>query len=222
MKTDKKIKLGVIIISAALHIIILFCVVFTSKSISLQIEEPAVMSLINIAEFEEEAPRPKITVKPQVKEKPPEIIPVQEEIAETLVETEEEPVTPEVTGEAISEVIEETTGAYSGSGTVTTTATTTNNAEVSRYLQSNYNYIQRRVLNELIYPSQAKRTGIQGIVEIAFIINTDGSISDTTVRRSSGNRLLDDEAQRAVNSASPFRKPTTRVKITIPVSFKLT
>ncbi|MDR2344050.1 MAG: energy transducer TonB [Spirochaetaceae bacterium] len=214
MNTDKKIRLGIATVSAVLHAALLFFVIFTTQAKTVEIEEATLVSLVNISEYKEEAPAPKIVVKPPpVKEKPPELIPVQEEIAEILIETEEEPVVSEI-AERFIETDEKPV--VSGGGDAV------NKAAVSRYLQSNYNYIQRRIMNELIYPSQARRTGVQGVVEVSFVINMDGSISDTAVRKSSGNKLLDDEALRAVKSASPFRKPVTQVKIAIPVSFKLT
>jgi protein TonB len=77
-------------------------------------------------------------------------------------------------------------------------------------------------MRELIYPSQAKRRGIQGVVEIVFVINMDGSIREAAVRKSSRHLILDEEALRAVQSAAPFRRPDTPVKIVIPVSFTLT
>jgi protein TonB len=77
-------------------------------------------------------------------------------------------------------------------------------------------------MRELIYPSQARRTGVQGVVEIVFIINMDGTIREAAVRKRSRHAILDEEALRAVQSAAPFRKPETPVKIVIPVSFTLT
>jgi protein TonB len=214
--TDKKIRLGIVAASAVFHTAILFCVIAVSKSVPVEAEEAVLVQLVNVSEYKEEAPAPKVTVKPPpVKEKPPEIVPVQEEIAEIIIETDEEPVITEAAEVAVVAAVSSSTAA-SGSGTAT------DKAAVSRYLQSNYNYIQRRIMNELIYPSQARRTGVQGVVEISFVINLDGSIKETAVRKSSGNKLLDDEALRAVKSASPFRKPVTQVKIAIPVSFKLT
>jgi protein TonB len=216
IKSASKTRLLIFLVSAVFHAALLFFVIFNTHPKAVEIEEATLVSLVNISEYKEEAPAPKIAPKPPVKEKPPEIIPVQEEIAEILIETEEEPVVSEAAAEF---PVTNEEPVVSGSGTATAAV---DKAAVSRYLQSNYNYIQRRIMNELVYPSQAKRTGVQGVVEVSFVINMDGSISDTAVRKSSGNKLLDDEALRAVRSASPFRKPVTLVKIAIPVSFKLT
>ena len=135
MNTDKKIRLLIIVFSAVLHVALLFCVIAVSKSDPPQIEEATLVNLVNISEYKEEFPAPKIAPKlpPPVKEKPPEIIPVQEEVAEILIETEEEPV--------VSESAEEFTATnekpvVSGSGTAPGAV---DKAAVSRYLQSNYN-----------------------------------------------------------------------------------
>lgn len=75
------------------------------------------------------------------------------------------------------------------------------------------------------YPAEAKEKKIQGRVTVQFVVNQDGSISDTKVLRGA-SPLLDAEALRVV-SAMPKWKPGTqrgevvRVKYTIPVMFNL-
>jgi protein TonB len=216
IKSASKTKLVIFLVSAVLHTALLFFVIFTTQAETAEIEEATLVSLVDVSEIKEE-PKP-LVIKPRVETKveeaPKEIIPVQDEIAEILIETEEAPP------------VVETTAAHSGPvGTaVKTTASSSGGSgeAASRYLKSNYNYIQKRIMRELIYPSQAKRTGLQGVVEIVFIINMDGTIREAAVRKSSRHTLLDDEALRAVQSAAPFRKPDAPVKIVIPVSFTLT
>ena len=135
---------------------------------------------------------------------PDEPVIAKDDAAEDIIETEELP--PEVSGVTDGEAdSEEGSAAY-----------------ISEYTKNNYNYIQKRIMQELIYPSQARRAGIQGVVEVVFVINTDGSIQETAVRRSSDKIILDEEALRAVKNAAPFRPPQRPVRIVIPVSFKLT
>lgn len=75
------------------------------------------------------------------------------------------------------------------------------------------------------YPAEAKEKKIQGRVTVQFVVNQDGSISDTKILRGA-SPLLDAEALRVV-SAMPKWKPGTqrgevvRVKYTIPVMFNL-
>lgn len=75
------------------------------------------------------------------------------------------------------------------------------------------------------YPVEAQEKGIQGRVIVSFIINKDGSISDTKVVRGV-DPGLDKEAERVI-SAMPNWIPGTQkgqpvnVKFTVPVSFRL-
>lgn len=54
------------------------------------------------------------------------------------------------------------------------------------------------------YPSLAARNGWQGNLKINFKINSDGSVSDISLERSSGYPMLDDAAMTAVRLAAPF------------------
>jgi protein TonB len=214
MDAEKKLRLSIAFASVALHIAILFCVVFNVVAAEVRLEETAPLRIVDITEYVE-APPPPPAARPIVV--PPKIEPaeVQEEIAETVVETDEE-----VT-ETAAETSEETNHSTVPSAAPSGRGTATNDA-AAQYVKENYNYVQRRILQELIYPSKARRTGIQGVVEVIFTINANGGASDISVRRSSGKEILDDEAVRAVKSASPFRRPPAPVRIVIPVSFKLT
>jgi protein TonB len=203
MNAEKKVKLCIVGASVALHLAILFFVVFNVVAAEAELGEAAPLRIVDITEFVEAAPAPML--RPRVKETPPEPVEVQEDIAETIVETEEDqPDAPA----AASDGTGAETGAAAGAG--------------ARYVKENYNYVLRRIVQELVYPSQARRTGIQGVVEVIFTINANGTASDIGVRRSSGKDILDEEARRAVQSASPFRRPPEPVRIVIPVSFKLT
>jgi protein TonB len=94
-------------------------------------------------------------------------------------------------------------------------------ARTAEYVKRNYSYIQRRIGDKLVYPSQARRAGIQGITELGFTIHEDGSVSGVTVRTSSGHAVLDEEAVAAVFAAAPFPRPHSPARIAIPISFKL-
>ena len=52
--------------------------------------------------------------------------------------------------------------------------------------------------NKLVYPPPAREAGAEGTATIKFVVNKDGSIGGVTVARSSGYKLLDDEAVRVV------------------------
>ena len=75
------------------------------------------------------------------------------------------------------------------------------------------------------YPPEAAKAGIQGKVLVSFIVNEDGTISDVSVRNSV-NPLLDAEAKRVV-SIMPRWIPgehngkKVRVVYLLPVTFRL-
>jgi len=82
-------------------------------------------------------------------------------------------------------------------------------------------YIQ----DNLIYPEEAEKRGISGIVAITFIVEKDGSVSNVKVIRSA-DKLLNAEAIRVVKSLPKWKpgiqrgKPV-RVTYNIPVRFRL-
>ncbi|GHT78823.1 hypothetical protein FACS1894130_06110 [Spirochaetia bacterium] len=209
----------VLFFSVVLHGVLLFCIVFRTGIQEMKPEKAVAINLVSIEEYQEAPPPPKKAVKPEIPEVPPV---VEDPITEEVIEVEELPPE-ELANEAESGVDEP--GGVEG-GIAGSTAKGGGEAEiaayVSEYIRGNYTYIQKRIMQELIYPSRARRTGIQGVVEIAFVINRDGSISEVAVRKTSGKSILDDEALRAVRSAAPFHRPNVPVRITIPVSFKLT
>jgi protein TonB len=97
----------------------------------------------------------------------------------------------------------------------------TGSSAAADYLRRNYDYIQRHILDVLRYPSQARREGIQGAVQVAFTIHTDGSVSGLELRKSSGYEVLDQAALEAVRKAAPFRKPPAEARVVLPISFRL-
>lgn len=54
------------------------------------------------------------------------------------------------------------------------------------------------------YPDEARRRGLSGSLILEVIIEPDGSVKETIVRRSSGHKVLDDAAVRIVEMAAPF------------------
>ena len=76
------------------------------------------------------------------------------------------------------------------------------------------------------YPEEAAKAGVQGRVFVRFVVHKDGSISSPEILRSSGNELLDTEALRVVSSM-PKWKPgmqggkAVNVWFTLPVIFRL-
>lgn len=88
--------------------------------------------------------------------------------------------------------------------------------EIRGGLQSLYEHIS--------YPRAAKLSGIEGIVEIQFVVDTDGSVKRAKVVRGIGGGC-DREALEAVKKLRfiPGRQRGTavRVRMTLPVHFRL-
>ena len=79
--------------------------------------------------------------------------------------------------------------------------------------------------NNLKYPTQARRMGIEGTVYVVFVVNTDGSIQDVEILRGIGGGC-DEEAMRVVRAAPNWepgkqRGKPVRVKMRLPIRFKL-
>lgn len=85
-----------------------------------------------------------------------------------------------------------------------------------------YEYLK----NNLKYPSQARRMGIEGVVFVRFVVNTDGSIQDIELLRTIGGGA--DEVAKEVIENSPHWNPgkmrgrAVRSRMTMPIRFKLT
>ncbi len=75
-------------------------------------------------------------------------------------------------------------------------------SEVAPYLE-NWRLLVERVGN-LNYPDAAKRDQIEGDLVMDVTVNADGSVAAVNILRSSGNKILDDGAERIVHLAAPF------------------
>ena len=75
------------------------------------------------------------------------------------------------------------------------------------------------------YPTTAEENGIQGRVIVSFVVERDGSVTNTMIVKSVDSSL-DQEAVRLVNSMPKWNPgkqngSTVRVKYTVPITFKL-
>ena len=59
-------------------------------------------------------------------------------------------------------------------------------------------------VGNLNYPDEARRQGISGNLMLQVSINTDGSVRNIRLLRSSGHKVLDDAAVRIVQLAAPY------------------
>ena len=72
------------------------------------------------------------------------------------------------------------------------------------------------------YPNNARRMKHQGVVEVRFLLKTDGSIDELKVTKSSGFESLDNVALENVKKASSeFPKPKEARYLRFPIAFTL-
>ncbi len=66
-------------------------------------------------------------------------------------------------------------------------------------------WLKIKVESVLKYPEIAAHSGYQGTLYIQFDIMKNGSLGNVEVLKSSGYKILDDEAMRAIRNAAPFQ-----------------
>lgn len=81
----------------------------------------------------------------------------------------------------------------------------------------------RTILQErLVYPKMAIKLRQQGEVKMSFYLSPGGEVSDISVESPSGFSLLDGAAEKLIrDSAAEFPKPRQKVRISIPIGYRL-
>ena len=86
--------------------------------------------------------------------------------------------------------------------------------------------MRKFITENLKYPKQAIKKNIQGRAICQFFVETDGSITDVTIVRSSGNKSLDKAAIRVVKMMPKWEPGSVQGKIQrmgyfLPVVFRI-
>jgi pilus assembly protein CpaC len=86
--------------------------------------------------------------------------------------------------------------------------------------------IQQRIMENVIYPQQARDAGFQGTTRLNIKLSYRGELLDAAVKKSSGYKVLDDNALAAAKSTAiypPFPPaiPQEELWIEVPVSYQL-
>ena len=91
-----------------------------------------------------------------------------------------------------------------------------------KFLIEKLSFISQIIYNSITYPYIARKMGWEGKVIISFILTKDRKISLLTVEKSSGYRVLDENAIETIKKVSRyFPAPPLDVKIRIPITYKL-
>lgn len=183
-------------------------------------KQQAAFSLVNIALLETEAPppRPAAATQPLFPQALEPLPPEQFIFAENTGLTEN---AAPVEDTAAVQPAEAPFPEAVSSGTGAERPSAEDRERTRKYVKENYEYIRRRVMQSLTYPAPARRAGIQGTAEAAFIINRDGTVSGLSLRKSSGADILDQAALEAIRKAAPFAFPPAPARIVLPVVFSI-
>jgi protein TonB len=81
------------------------------------------------------------------------------------------------------------------------------------------------VMKNIQYPVEAQVAGYSGKPYIQFVVDWDGQVKDVTVLRSSGYKILDDEAVRVIKKSPLWTSAKTNnvcvpQQFVLPLSFK--
>ena len=80
----------------------------------------------------------------------------------------------------------------------------------AQYMHSWIKKVER--IGNLNYPDQARRQKLNGTLILDVVINSDGKLISTELRRSSGHQILDDAAVRIVELAAPYSPFPAKLK----------
>jgi len=64
--------------------------------------------------------------------------------------------------------------------------------------------VQKRILDNLVYPASAKAAGFQGVVKLKLKLSPQGDLLDAKIKESSNYRVLDDAALKIAQENSPY------------------
>lgn len=197
-----------LLISLALHALLIFPVVFFDRLLPTPVEEEKLVvelfGMISNRQTQQqmlgekaEGPRPA-----QVRQKATPRV----QVKALAQSTAESPVKVEQQQERREQ--QQDQAAVRGADEQHVQQTLRNNEEANllrRYLAE----LKKAVKNRLVYPPEAKQAGQTGAPEVTFAIAADGQLQagSLVVARSSGFPLLDEAALRAVRAAAPFPPP---------------
>ncbi|MDN5940530.1 MAG: TonB family protein [Nitrospira sp.] len=85
--------------------------------------------------------------------------------------------------------------------------------------------LRRRIMSLQAYPRMARMEGWEGIVVVKTTIDSDGSLVDAVVTKSSGYSALDEDALQLMHRVCPVRLPQdlgkSQIAVLIPIRYRL-
>ena len=102
-----------------------------------------------------------------------------------------------------------------------------NGQSLYKHLLTNYLKSVRAIIDKhRNYPILARKTGVEGVTLLMFVLNKNGKVSNVKILKTSGFKILDKSAVRAVKSSEPFPEIPKKLhknvlKIRLNMVFKL-
>jgi len=86
--------------------------------------------------------------------------------------------------------------------------------------------VQKKILDKLVYPSQAKEAGFQGTARLSLNLSYRGDLLNVKLKDSSNYRVLDDNTVNTAKQASPYPPFPATIKdkdiwVDIPITYQL-
>lgn len=177
------------------------------EQVAVETPDPAPIQEIDAAP-EEPAEVAEVT-EPEPEEAPPEPAaePVEKEVAEVPAETQPLPSAATLLSNsfriaALSAEVRRKMEAQASRPRRKFISASTREYRYASYMEAWRAKVER--VGNLNYPEEARRQGLAGNLILDVALKPDGSVHEITIRRSSGNRILDEAAIRIVNLAAPF------------------
>ena len=86
--------------------------------------------------------------------------------------------------------------------------------------------VQKRILDKFSFPNEAKEAGFEGTVKLSLKLSHQGDLLDLQIKDSSGFRVIDDDALKTAQTASPYPPFPPAIKeeelwVDIPIIYQL-
>lgn len=90
----------------------------------------------------------------------------------------------------------------------------------SAYMKEHFNFIREIIMKRLDYPTAARKMGWKGQLIVSFVICKGGQVENIRIVKSSGFKILDDNAVKTIKEVQPFPRPPVRAEIVIPIEYR--
>ena len=172
-------------------------------------------------------PEPKPEVKPEPKLEPKKVVekkprpqPKKEKPKEPVRKPAEKPV--EKTPEPAAQAAASSTPAPNAGGAVAKADNGISTLVYGEVQDPFLSEVKRLIEKSLVYPRKARVMRMTGRTSVQFVVAKDGLLSELSIFESSGEKILDKAAAKAVRTASKqWSAPERIVRLRVPVVFAM-